>query len=397
MIARIAREALLRTASSYPVTIITGPRQSGKTSLVRTSFPDKLYISLDSPVSLEAAQNDPIKFISHFPDGAIVDEAHRCPEICSYIIDSFRTDSRTGLFFLVSPIQFGALLENKVAAEGSGGMRLLPLSFLELAGTKDISNINELFFKGFYPPVCERQLNTEMWYAEYIMNYIERDLRHILNVRSLKAFRQFIRLCAQHSGYILNLSALASGCGITHNTAKAWIAALEASHIIFLLEPHPQTFGRRTFKLPKLYFYDVGLAASLLGMKESGQIEGHAAWPMLFETFVISELVKTRFNAGAKSNLFYWCDSSGNEISVVAERGDALIPIKIVSGQPVSEKHASFLIKWRRLNRQTTLPACLIYNGHEQVRLNNITAYPWHEIGEFGPLFTGAAKAYLRK
>jgi uncharacterized protein len=397
MIARIAREALLRTASSYPVTIITGPRQSGKTSLVRTAFPDKPYISLDSPVSLEAAQNDPIKFISHFPDGAVIDEAHRCHEICSYIIDSFRTDSRNGLFFLVSPIQFDTFPENEVATEGLGGMRLLPLSFMELADIKDILNINKLFFKGFYPSAREKQSNTEMWYAEYIMNYIDRDLRHILNVRSLKAFRQFLRLCAQHSGYILNLSALASGCGITHNTAKAWIAALEASHIIFLLHPHPQTFGRRTFKLPKIYFYDVGLAVYLLGIRTAAQLEGHAAWPMLFETLVISELIKTRFNAGVESNLFYWCDSSGNEISVVAERGDALIPIRIESSQSVSEKDAVFLSKWRRMNKQSSLPACLIYNGHEQVRLNGITAYPWHEIGEFGPLFTGSARAYLRK
>jgi predicted AAA+ superfamily ATPase len=276
-------------------------------------------------------------------------------------------------------------------------LRLLPFSFTELGDLPNKTALVDLLFFGSYPPVCQRQADPEGWFSEYLMNYIERDLRHIINVRNLRSFSAFIRSCAAHSGYLLNLSELAYECDITHNTAKAWIEALESSHIIFQFHPHTQTFGRRTVKSPKIYFYDIGLAAFLLGIREPAGMRAHPAWPFLFETFVISELIKTRFNAGLDSNLTYWCDSVGNEISIVAQRGEALIPIRIKALQSVSEKDTTFLAKWRKLNKQPSLPAGIIYCGPEQAIINGFTVYPWHEIGEFGPLFSGALKAYMRK
>jgi predicted AAA+ superfamily ATPase len=397
MILRIAQEALARNASKYPLIMLTGPRQSGKTSLARAAFPDKPYISLDSPDTLEFAQNDNKVFISQYPEGAVIDDIHRCPELFAYLRDNLGSNSKKGLFILISAIHFDSLNESAGGPETNYGvLRLLPFSFSELTSIRSILNINELLFSGFYPPVHQQRPNPEAWYSEYMMNYMERDLRHIVNVRNLRSFRTFVRSCAAHSGYLLNLSALADECGITHNTAKAWIAALEASHILFLLQPHPQTFGRRIVKSPKLFFYDVGLAIHLLGIRDPVQISANASWQYLFETFVISELVKTRFNAGLESNLFFWCDSSGNEISVVSERGEALIPINIKPSQSVFDEDVAILAKWRKLNKQSSLPAGLIYCGQEQMRLRGFTIYPWHEIGEFGPLFSGALKAYMR-
>jgi uncharacterized protein len=395
MIARIAQDTLSRFAHSNPVTIIIGPRQSGKTALARVTFPDIPYVSLDSPAAYESAQTNPARFVSNFPDGAIIDETHRCPGLIKYLLNNLTREAGKKPFVLVSPIHPSAL-QGDICAGNQGIIKLLPLSFSELA-FNDVPNISEMFINGFYPSVCVWKASPEIWYAEYMMNFIDRDLRHIVNVRNLPAFRSFIKACVQHSGFILNLSAIAAEAGITHNTAKAWVEALEASHVIFQLHPHPETFGRRTFKLPKLYFHDVGLAAYLLGIRNAGQLDGHSLWPKLFETFVIGELIKTRFNAGLESNLFYWCDSSGNEISVVAERGEMLIPIRIIAHGSVSESDSKFLSKWRRINRQPALPACLIYNGSEQVRLNGFTAYPWHEIGEFGPLFSGSQKPHVRK
>jgi predicted AAA+ superfamily ATPase len=398
MILRIAQEALARNASIYPLIILTGPRQSGKTSLAHIAFPDRPHISLDSPDTLESAQNDTKGFIAQYPEGAVIDDVHRCPELFVYLRDNLGVDSKKGLFILISAIHFDILRERAGGSERNFGVvRLLPFSFSELTNIRPFQNINELFFSGFYPPVHLKHLNPEAWYSEYIMNYMERDLRHIVNVRNLRSFRTFIRSCASHSGYLLNLSALADECGITHNTAKAWVEALESSHILFLLQPHTQAFGRRIVKSPKLYFYDVGLAAYLLGIRDPAQISTHVSWPYLFETFVISELVKTRFNAGLTSNLFFWCDSSGNEISIVAARGEALIPIRIKPSQAVSDEDVAILTKWRNLNKQTSLPAGLIYCGQDQMRLRGFTIYPWHEIGEFGPLFSGALKAYMRK
>ena len=398
MILRIAQETLTRYASTYPLVVLTGPRKSGKTSLARAAFPGKPYISLDSPDQLESAQSNPGLFVALYPDGAVIDDVHRCPELFSWLLADAEAGPKKGRFILISAIHTDMLSDNAPqTTESLGVLRLLPFSYSELANIKPFQDMNELFFSGFYPPVHQKQLNPESWYAEYIMNFIERDLRHIVNVRNLRAFRTFLRSCASHSGYLLNLSALAEECGITHNTAKAWIEALAACHILFLLHPHAQSFGRRIVKSPKIYFYDVGLASNLLGIKDSLQLSGHAAGPYLFETFVVSELIKTRFNAGLNSNLYFWCDSSGNEISIVAERGGALIPIRIKSSPAVSDVDVAILSKWRKLNKQPSLPAGLIYCGQDQMQLKGFTVYPWHEIGEFGPLFSGALKAYMRK
>jgi uncharacterized protein len=398
MIVRTAQDTLIHFASIFPVIVLTGARQTGKTVMACSTFPDKSYISLDSPEVLESVRSNPGGFLAKYPNGAVIDEAHRCPELFRYLKDHIRPITKTGLFVLISSIEFDFLQNaDSKAAENIGQIRLSPFSFAELSTIRIVSDISDLLFYGSYPPVIHRQLNPVAWYSEYIMNYIERDLRHIVNVRNLRSFMSFIRSCAAHCGYLLNLSALADECGITHNTARAWIAALEAGHIVFLLRPHKLTFGRRTVKSAKLFFSDVGLAAYLLGINDPVHMSNHPAWPFLFENFVVSELMKTRFNAGLISNFFFWSDSSNNEVSIIAERGDALIPIQIKSFNTVSDKDTGILIKWRKLNKQPSLPACLIYSGKDQIRINGFTIYPWQEIGEFGPLFSGALKAYMRK
>jgi predicted AAA+ superfamily ATPase len=398
MTRRAALETLKQLCLEKPVVIVTGPRKSGKTTLVRAAFPDKPYISFDSHSVFETARKDLSKFIALYKDGAVIDDAHRCPELINHILGNLGPDADKGAFIVISPIHFDHLAPlQTLNSEKVALLRLLPFSYPEARDVKGRTTLFDLMFHGSYPPVCSGGVDPQAWFSEYVMNFVERDLRHLVNVRDLGAFSSFIRVCALHMGYLVNQSELAYECGITHNTAKAWLAAMEASQIIFLLYPHPATFGRRTVKSPKLYFYDAGLAAFLLGIREPGKMPSHFSWPFLFETFIISELVKTRFNSALQSNLYYWCDGVGNEIQVIVERGEALIPVRIRPTHALAEKDADFLAKWRRLNGQPSLPAGIVYCGNEQALLNGITVYPWHEIGEIGPRFCGSKKAFSRK
>jgi uncharacterized protein len=394
MILRIAQDTLVRSSQDKSVTFLTGPRQSGKTSLARAAFPDKNYLSLDSPQLLEDAHGDPAFFLSRLPKGGIIDEAQRCPELVQHLIANSESENSNNPFIIISSVHFPFI---DTSVDRIGLVRLLPLSLPELEKVKKNPDISELLFYGFYPAIFNKQLNPSAWYSDYMLNFIERDLRRIVNIRDQLAFSIFIKACAAACGQTLNLSTLADGCGITHNTAKAWVSALEASHIVFLLQPHRQTFGRRTVKSPKLFFYDSGLAASLLGIREPSVLFEHQAAAGLFESFILSEILKARFNAGLSSNLFYWRDSSGNEINVIAERGEALIPFQINASKEASAPDIAMLAKWRKLNKQPTLPASMICCDTEENRINGFIVYPWYEISYIAPLLSGTRRANMHK
>jgi uncharacterized protein len=394
MILRTAQEAVIRAAEENSITLLTGPRQSGKTALTRAAFPDKSYLSLDSPQLLEDAYRNPVFFLQRLPKGGIIDEAQRCPELIKQAIADSESKSAGGPLIIISSLHFPFI---DASVNKIGIIRLLPLSFSELEKVKKSPDINELLFYGFYPSIFHKQLNPSAWHSDYVLNFIERDLRRIVNVRDQHAFSIFIKSCAAVSGQILNLSKLADICGITHNTAKAWVSALEASHIVFLLKPHSQTFGRRTVKSPKLFFYDPGLAASLLGINEPSILFEHEASAGLFESFILSELLKARFNAGLSSNLFYCRDNSGNEIDVIAAWGETLIPFQISSSEQPLSSDIAMLSKWRKLNRQPALPASLIYRGNEEFRTDGFTIYPWKDIGDLAPLISGSRRIQAKK
>lgn len=381
MIPRQALSTVLELANGFPFVAITGPRQSGKTTLARTAFPDKPYVSLEDPDAREFATSDPRRFLDNYSDGAILDEAQRCPQLFSYLQTRSDLDGRQGLYVLTGSHQFGLLSGIRQSLAGRVGIvQLLPFSAIELKSADMLPfRLDDALLRGMYPPIYDRSLEPGTWYPGYVATYLERDVRQLLNVRDLSDFQRFVRLCAARSGQLLNLSSLANDCGITHNTAKAWISILEASYILFLLQPHHRNFNKRLVKTPKLYFYDTGLAAWLQGIQDSTQMSLHPMRGALFETWVVVELLKQRFNNGQQTNMYFWRDNTGNEIDLLIEQGQKLIPIEIKSGQTVAADFFSGLRKWSRLAGDEAGRAALIYGGEERQGREDVDVIPWKE------------------
>jgi len=278
MIPRIAEKTVEKLALGYPVVTITGPRQSGKTTLARQVFPDKVYVSLEDPNQREFAEEDPKGFLSNLPDGAVLDEVQRCPALFSWLQGVVDADGRMGLFILTGSQQFGLISGISQSLAGRAArVQLLPFSLAELATVyRPPQSLDQLLYRGSYPPIHDRDVAPVHWYADYVSTYIERDVRQMVNVRDLSTFQRFVRLCAGRNGQLLNLSALSNDCGISQNTAKSWLSVLEASYIVFLLQPHHRNFRKRIVKAPKLYFLDTGLVSWLLGIQNAEQLSIHS-------------------------------------------------------------------------------------------------------------------------
>ena len=382
MIQRQATPVLQKLALGYPILAITGPRQAGKTTLAQTTFPDKRYLSLEDPDQRAFAEEDPRAFLARLPQGAILDEAQRCPALFSYLQTRVDAERKMGQFVLTGSQQFGLLSNITQSLAGRVGMvQLLPFSLQEMQrGELAIHDLDDLMWRGMYPPVHDRQLAPEQWFANYLVTYVERDVRQLIEVQNLSLFQRFIKLCAARCGQLLNLSSLASDCGVSHNTVRAWISVLEASYVVFLLQPHHQNFGKRLVKTPKLYFVDTGLAAFLLGIRDPQHLSIHSARGALFENFVISELLKRRYNEGLPSNLFFWRNNAGDEVDLVIEQGEQLIPVEIKSGQTFSSDFLVGLQKWMRLAGETCLAPRLVYGGEENMTRSGILVQSWKAI-----------------
>ncbi|HFQ80988.1 MAG TPA: ATP-binding protein [Desulfobacterales bacterium] len=379
MIKRKAHQILLELARGFYVVAVTGPRQSGKTTLVRDVFSDKQYVSLEDPDERDFAEQDPRRFLQRFPQGAILDEVQRCPELFSYLQSRVDADRQSGQFILTGSQQFGLLKEITQSLAGRVGLvELLPFTLQELQEADCAPRtVDQLLFQGLYPPVYDRKLQPAIWYKSYVQTYVERDVRLITNIKDLSTFQRFIRMCAARVGQLLNLSNLANECGITHNTAKSWISILESSYLVFLLKPHYKNFNKRLVKTPKLYFHDTGLAAWLLNIHDEAQLSIHPARGPLFENWVVSEYLKKRFNQGQNSNLYFWRDNTGNEVDIIIDQGDKLIPIEVKSGQTLSRDSYKGLFKWLKLAGDDAGPPILIYGGDRGYDRAGITVMPW--------------------
>ena len=379
MIGRDAKDALLRLSKGFPVVAVTGPRQSGKTTLVRSVFCDKPYVSLEDLDTRNFAENDPRAFLAAYSDGAIFDEVQRCPDLFSYLQTVVDNNPQMGCYVLTGSQQFGLLSNITQSLAGRVGVvQLLPFCHGELSAVqRGCSSIEEAIYRGAYPPLYDRDLVPADWYSGYVATYLERDLWQLIQVRDLRTFRLFLRMCAARTGQLLNLSSLANDCGVTHNTAKAWISVLEASYILFLLQPHHNNFNKRLIKSPKLYFYDTGLACWLLGIQDEGQIETHSLRGALFETWVLSELVKGRFNRGLYSNLYFWRDRSGTEVDVLVEQGDRLVPLEIKSGKTLTADYFTGLNKWLSIAGDVAGSPRLVYAGDQEQLRTQFQVFPW--------------------
>ena len=384
MIIRDAEKTIHAMLRSFPIVTITGPRQSGKTTLAKAIFTDKPYASLEDPDIRLFARDDPRSFLDRFPDGAVLDEIQRCPELLSYLQSRVDADGRMGLYILTGSQQFGLLSKITQSLAGrTAFLELLPFSLPELKKTDLMpTQADTILYKGSYPPIYDRDIPPNIWFSAYTTTYIERDVRQILQIQDLETFQRFIRLCAGRTGQLLNFSALASECGITHNTAKSWISVMEASYIVFLLRPHHANFKKRLVKMPKLYFYDVGLVSWLLGIRTPEHITNHPLRGALFETFILSELLKSRMNKGERPSLFFWRDSNGNEVDVIEEQGGKLRPIEIKSGKTLSIESTAGLKKWLKLAQEKGTSPTLIYGGDESYRFENIQITSWQKSGD---------------
>lgn len=382
MIARTAAATLERLAGRYPVVALTGPRQSGKTTLARDVFGHRPYASLEDPDQREFALADPRAFLRQFPDGAVLDEAQRCPELFSYLQALVDLDGRMGLFILTGSQQFGLLAGITQSLAGRvATVSLLPFSYGELErADQQPRDLDALLYTGLYPPIHDRALEPSIWYGNYVQSYVERDVRQMVNVRDLTSFQRFVRLCAGRTGQLLNLSGLGADAGITHNTAKAWLSVLEASYIVHLLPPHHRNFRKRVVRTPKLYFFDTGLAAWLLEIRTTSQLRSHPLRGALFESWVVAELMKKRFHRGQRSNIYYWRDRSGLEVDVLIDEGDTMIPVEIKAGTTLNSDFFQGLRRWTALAGEAAAPGRLVYGGEQRQSRGAHAAIPWQDL-----------------
>lgn len=398
MIGRHLRPVLRAAAREAPVVTLTGPRQSGKTTLARAAFPGYDYATLEDPDLRTFALEDPRGFLDQYRRGVVVDEAQRAPELFSYVQTLVDQDDRPGRFVLTGSQNF--LLLRSISQTLAGRcaiLHLLPFSFTELASRPAI-NVSELgrrlprqrlaprtdlmetLFRGFYPRIHDKRLDARRWLRDYHHTYVERDVRELVNVGDLEAFRLFVRLCAGRNGQLLNLSSLAGDAGITHTTARRWLSILETSFLVVLLRSHHRNFNKRLIKSPKLYFLDTGLLCYLLGIGSATDLRLHAARGAVFESFVLSELLKARLHRGDEAELYFWRDAAGHEIDFVIADREKLTPMEVKSGQTVASDFFAGLRFWRELAGDPAAPAALVYGGDRSFRREDVTVYRWSDL-----------------
>ena len=381
MIPRTLAETLLRLARNFPVVAVTGPRQSGKTTLARAVFADKPYVSLEDPIERTFAMEDPRGFLARFEKGAVFDEAQRWPDLFSYLQGMVDTERAPGRFVLTGSQQFGLLAGVTQSLAGRVGLtRLLPLTFDEMPASSQQLTIDSMLLLGGYPLLHSQPIMASDWFASYVATYIERDVRQVLNVQDMGAFQRFLRLCAGRSGQLLNLSTLAGEAGISHSTARAWLSVLESSDLVFLLPPYHRNFGKRLVKTPKLYFLDSGLACWLLGVRSPEVLALHPSRGALFETWVVAEFVKGRFKLDMPADLYFWRDNNGLEADLVFEMGTRLQPVEIKSGQTVTRDYLRAGQASGRFAGDEALPPWLIYGGNESYERSGVRVLGWREI-----------------
>ena len=338
VVRRIIEPNLKRRAKASPVVVLTGPRQSGKTTLVRAAFPDKPYQNLEAPDVRDRALADPRGFLEAFPKGAVLDEIQRAPELLSYIQVDVDARAQRGKWILTGSQNLLLLSGVSQSLAGRAALlELLPLALPELRAASWLGqDLFTVLFRGGYPAPMQRREPQQAWLADYVRTYVERDVRQVLAVSDLLAFQTFLRLAAARTGQILNLSQLGSDAGVSHNTAKSWLGVLEASYLAVRVPPFFRNLGKRLMKTPKLHFLDTGLVCYLLGIRSAEELRAHPLRGAVFESWIVSEVLKAQRNAGLPSNLAFFRDAHGLEVDLLVDRGADIVAVEAKSGSTVA-------------------------------------------------------------
>ena len=378
----LTETARLRLAG-FPVLTITGPRQSGKTTLSRVLAPDLPYFSLEDPDTRAFATEDPRAFLRQISDGAIFDEVQRVPSLFSYLQSTVDADRRMGRFILTGSSQFELIESITQSLAGRASMlNLLPFSLGELqAVDRAPPSIDELLHRGLFPPIYDRPVDPSVWLQDYIGTYLERDVRQILNIQDLATFQRFVQLCAGRIGQLVNLSSLAADAGVTRVTAESWLSVLQASHLIFIVRPWFTNTSKRLIKTPKLYFTDPGLAAWLLGVRKPDHLTAHPQRGALFENWVMTELLKAQINHGRKPSLHFLRDKEGHEVDAFIETApNTFHAVEIKSGETIASDFFSGLDYWREKLPTRSITPWLVHGGTTRQDREKATVLPWNDL-----------------
>jgi uncharacterized protein len=396
MIPRTLEFYLKRDASFYPVLTLTGPRQAGKTTLAQAAFPDHAYVSLEESDNRMLATDDPRGFLARYDGQVIIDEAQRAPDLLSYIQTAVDHDDSPGRFVLTG--SHNLLLMQHVSqslAGRCGILHLLPFTRAELERQIQPEPLppSELFphqstqracwqtlRTGFYPRIHDHHIPPEIWLADYVRTYVERDVRALVNVGDLDTFGRFLSLCAGRTGQLLSYSSLANDSGVSVDTARRWISILGTSFVTFLLRPHHLNYNKRLIKSPKLYFYDTGLACQLMGIRSDEQLPLHHARGALFENYVVAEVAKTYLHHRRDPPIYFWRDRTGHEVDLLVEDGQELYPVEIKSGETVHSSMMDGLRWWNGLTGNDPSRATLVHAGDTVAEHQGIQIKPWYAV-----------------
>jgi uncharacterized protein len=378
MIPRLISQRVQTLAQMFKCIAVTGPRQAGKTTLVKSLFKDKPYVSLENLDTRNYALNDPRGFLDQYPTGVVLDEIQRVPELFSYLQEYIDNTQEKGKYILSGSNNF--LLQQSITQSLAGRVAyidLLPFGYSELENSgNSLDSDNEYLFKGAYPPIYDQQLAPEEWYPQYIRTYIERDVRQLKNIGNLIDFERFMRLLAGRNGQELNKASLGVEAGVDAKTIDAWISVLETSYLVFLVPPFYKNYNKVLVKRPRVYFYDTGLVCNLLGIYDAIQLDHHPLRGAIFEGMMVSELYKMYSYEGSKVKLYYWRDKTGHEIDVIIDKGNKVIPIEIKASKTIQENFFKGIKYWNTLRNDTQ--GIVLYAGEvEQVRTGNLRIENW--------------------
>lgn len=380
-IGRTLSEETFETAKEFKIVCVIGPRQSGKTTLCKQLFAEKAYVNLEDPDVLLFAKTNPRAFLAKYPKGAIFDEVQRIPELFNYLQGIVDSSDEMGQFILSGSNNF--LMQQNISqslAGRVGYIELLPFSLSELeASNIQNESLNKQMLEGFYPDIIRKKSSASRWISNYIRTYLERDVRLIRNIGDILVFSKFLKICASRTSQLLNISSIAKEIGVEHKTLDAWMSVLESSYILYRLPPYFNNFNKRLIKSSKIYFYDTGIVCHLLGIRTVEGLQKSNYYGAIFENFIISEIIKNRKNKEQFGEVYFYRDSTGNEVDVLIENEGSLIPIEIKSAVKIQKEHHKNLKWFQKVFRQEG--GILLYAGNENESFpNEIEQLSWTNV-----------------